>query len=134
MLAALKKLGYKIVTDKKYLKSADYCVRGGIYVKEGSHTVAGLDNGAKYTEMLEAAGISTKQSPNATGSGAGYYAKYTGNSSSIVDALAAVGEKDTSKAHRKKIATANGIANYSGSSAQNTKLLSLLKKGKLIKA
>lgn len=66
--------------------------------------------------------------------GKSYYAKYAGSSSSIVDALAAVGEKDTSKAHRKKIATANGIANYSGTSAQNTKLLSLLKKGKLIKA
>jgi hypothetical protein len=63
-----------------------------------------------------------------------YYAKYNGSSSSIVDALGAVGEKDTSKTHRTKIASANGISKYSGTAAQNTKLLTLLKKGKLIKA
>jgi len=63
-----------------------------------------------------------------------YYAKYTGTSSSLVTALAAVGEKDTSYTHRKKIAVANGISNYSGKASQNTTLLNLLKNGKLIKA
>jgi hypothetical protein len=63
-----------------------------------------------------------------------YYAKYTGSSSSIVDALAAVGEKDTSKTHRAKIASANGISGYNGSAVDNTKLLVLLKSGKLVKA
>ena len=48
--------------------------------------------------------------------------------------LAAVGEKDTSKAHRAKIAAANGITNYAYTAAQNTKMVNLLKKGKLIKA
>jgi hypothetical protein len=47
---------------------------------------------------------------------------------------AAVGEKDTSKAHRAKIAAANGITNYAYTAAQNTKMVNLLKKGKLIKA
>jgi hypothetical protein len=63
-----------------------------------------------------------------------YYPKYTGKSDSIVDALAAVGETDTSKTHRTKIAAANGITGYSGTAAQNTKLLVLLKNGKLKKA
>ena len=63
-----------------------------------------------------------------------YYKAYTGKSKSIVDALTAVGVKDTSVAHRLKIAKANGIKQYRGSSAENLKLLDLLKKGKLIKA
>lgn len=63
-----------------------------------------------------------------------YYPKYKGLSISIVDALAAVGVKDTSKTHRAKIAAANGIKNYSGTATQNLALLKLLKNGKLIKS
>ena len=63
-----------------------------------------------------------------------YYPKYKGASGSIVAALAAVGEKDTSKAHRAKIAAANGIKNYAYTAAQNLEMVNLLKKGKLIKA
>ena len=63
-----------------------------------------------------------------------YYPAYKGYSISFVDALKAVGEKDTSKENRKRIASANGISGYSGSVTQNTKLLKLLKSGKLIKA
>jgi cell wall-associated NlpC family hydrolase len=63
-----------------------------------------------------------------------YYPKYTGASSSIVDALKAVGETDTTKAHRTKIATANGVTGYTGAAAQNAKLLKLLKAGELVKA
>ena len=62
-----------------------------------------------------------------------YYPKYTGKSSSFVDGLKAVGEKDTTLAHRKQIAKANGIAVYNGASSDNTKLLNLLKNGKLIR-
>ena len=63
-----------------------------------------------------------------------YYPKYTGNSVSIVTALHSVGENDTSFGHRKDIAKANGITPYNGFASQNTKLLKLLKDGKLIKA
>ena len=52
-----------------------------------------------------------------------YYPKYKGASGSIVTALAAVGEKDTSKNHRAKIAAANGIKNYAYTAAQNLCLL-----------
>lgn len=61
-----------------------------------------------------------------------YYLRYKGKSSSIVDALKSL-SINPSKSNRKKIATLNGIKNYTGSASQNTKLLNLLKKGKLIK-
>lgn len=63
-----------------------------------------------------------------------YYGTYKGKGTSIVSALAAVGEKDTTYAHRKKIAAANGITGYQGSIAQNLKMVQLIKAGKLIKA
>lgn len=63
-----------------------------------------------------------------------YYPKYAGTSSSIVTALKSVGETDTSLAHRKVIAKANGITSYSGTAEQNLSLVKLLKVGKLIKA
>lgn len=51
---------------------------------------------------------------------------------SISDALQSIGEK-SSYEYRKKIAAANSIKGYKGTAAQNLKMLSLLKKGKLIK-
>lgn len=62
-----------------------------------------------------------------------YYPRYCGKSSSIVDALKSL-SINSSKSNRKKIASLNGIKYYNGSAAQNTKLLNLLKKGKLIKS
>ena len=62
-----------------------------------------------------------------------YYPKYKGKSKSLVDALKSLGI-NSGKNNRKRIATLNGIKNYTGSASQNTKLLNLLKKGKLIKS
>lgn len=66
-----------------------------------------------------------------------YYKKYTGNSISIVSALKAVGEKDTSFEHRQRIAVANKfvstINEWKGTAAQNLLMLDVLKKGLLIK-
>lgn len=75
----------------------------------------------------------SSETTKTTSTSSKYYNKYTGTSNSLVDGLAAVGEKDTSVAHRLKIANANGIKSYKGSATQNTKLLNLLKKGKLLK-
>lgn len=61
-----------------------------------------------------------------------YYKKYTGKLVSIVDALASL-KINSSFEYRKKIAAKNGIKNYTGTPSQNTKLLELLKKGKLKK-
>lgn len=62
-----------------------------------------------------------------------YYPRYKGKSSSIVDALKSL-SINPSKSNRKRIATLNGIKNYKGSASQNTKLINLLKRGKLIKS
>ena len=62
-----------------------------------------------------------------------YYPKYTGNSGSIAEALKAVGEDDVSKEHRAEIAKKNGFSNFKFTSEENSKMLSLLKKGKLKK-
>ena len=62
-----------------------------------------------------------------------YYKKYTGKSNSIVDALNSL-KIDSSFSHRRKIAKANGIKLYVGTTKQNEKMLNLLKQGKLIKA
>lgn len=61
-----------------------------------------------------------------------YYPKYKGKSKSLVDALKSLGI-NSGKNNRKRIAVLNGIKNYSGTATQNTRLLNLLKKGKLIK-
>lgn len=52
---------------------------------------------------------------------------------SISDALRSIGE-DGSYANRKKIAAVNDIVSYRGTSAQNNRMLSLLKQGRLIKS
>ena len=62
-----------------------------------------------------------------------HYPRYKGKSSSIVDALKSL-SINPSKSNRKRIATLNGVKNYTGSAMQNTRLLNLLKKGKLIKS
>ena len=62
-----------------------------------------------------------------------YYPKYTGNSNSIVEALKAVGEDDVSKEHRSEIAKKNGFSNFKFTSEENSKMISLLKTGKLKK-
>ncbi len=61
-----------------------------------------------------------------------YYPRYTENSVSLVDGLKAVGA-NSSYANREQIALKNGILGYKGSAEQNSRLLSLLKNGKLIK-
>lgn len=61
-----------------------------------------------------------------------YYTRYKGKSKSLVDALKSLGI-NSGKNNRKRIATLNGIKNYTGTAIQNTKLLNLLKRGTLIK-
>lgn len=61
-----------------------------------------------------------------------YFPVFKLNSCSIVDCLRSI-NADSSFAYRKRIACKNGVANYKGSAPQNDKLVSLGKKGKLIK-
>ena len=105
---------FRLYQDDKHLRNDKLAKVGGIYLKEGSHVVMALEDGSGTTKVQ-------------------YYPKYTGKSGSIVDALNSIGV-DSSKGHRKNIAEANGIVGYTYSAAQNTKMLNLLKAGKLIKA
>jgi|GEM_PF-634983 len=52
--------------------------------------------------------------------------------SGLVDTLNSI-KVDSSFAYRQRIATANGISNYSGTAAQNNQLLSLLNSGRLVR-
>lgn len=61
-----------------------------------------------------------------------YYPAY-GGSNSITQSLRAIGV-DSSMAHRKQIAAANGISGYAGTYTQNVTMLTLLKQGRLIVA
>lgn len=78
--------------------------------------------------VMEEAGIETIKAEAAET----YFAKPTKSYSSIVDALKSIGV-DSSYAYREKIAAANGIPNYSGTAAQNKRMLELLNQGKLKK-
>lgn len=62
-----------------------------------------------------------------------YYPKCSVKYGSLVDALNSI-KVDSSFGNRKKIAKKNGILIYLGTAGQNTKLLNLLKNGKLKKA
>lgn len=59
-----------------------------------------------------------------------YYPKYEETLVKVMDAMGI----DSSYEYRKEIAAANGISAYSGTATQNTKMLDLLKQGKLKKA
>lgn len=65
-------------------------------------------------------GSSTSSSNNNSTSASSY------NGNSIVDYLKSIGQ-DSSFSNRKKLAQANGISNYTGTAAQNTKLLNILR-------
>lgn len=62
-----------------------------------------------------------------------YLENKTYKGSSISEALKQIGANN-SYSYRSKLASKNGINSYKGTASQNTKMLNLLKKGKLIKA
>lgn len=61
-----------------------------------------------------------------------YFPVFKSSSYSIVDCLKSIGV-DSSYSYRQRIASKNGVANYRGTAPQNDKLVSLGKKGKLMK-
>jgi hypothetical protein len=87
--------------------------------------------GAKKKSATPTKPTATTKKPTANTVSKQYFRKYTGNSSSIVDGLVAIGASN-SFTYRKKIADANGVKGYIGTPTQNMKLLKLLKQGKLI--
>lgn len=88
---------------------------------------------AQNTRMLDLLKKGVLIDPSAPGSSViSFFPAYTGSSSSIAAALDSLGA-GSSFQYRTQIAAANGIAAYSGTAAQNTSLLGLLKQGRLIK-
>lgn len=82
--------------------------------------------------IKEANKINKTSSKPATKPTTSYYKKCASKYSSIVDALNSIGV-NSSFSNRSKIAKKNGIKVYIGTASQNTKLLKLLKAGKLVK-
>lgn len=87
----------------------------------------GLNGFKKSTTPSEPVEKPKDEKPKVT-----YYKKCSSKYISIVDALKSI-DVNSSFANRKKIANKNGIKNYSGTPEQNTKMLNLLKQGKLIR-
>ena len=85
----------------------------------------------RFLKMVEKE-LNPPKKTTTTKTTAKYYKQYNGKSASLVDALKSIGVTSTF-ANRSKIAKANGVKAYLGTASQNTKLLNLLKNGKLIK-
>ena len=106
---------------------------GGEINKLRSNKIAGKTVDQNYT-YKDYPSIMKKQGLNGykkTSSSGSYYPAF--NDTSIVDGLKSICV-DSSLENRKKIASANGINGYSGTYAENMKLLKLARKGKLKKA
>lgn len=86
---------------------------------------------AQNTQLLNAMRGNSKPSAPKPQPSVSYYKVV--NKNGLVPSLKAIGV-DSSFAHRKSIAKANGIANYTGTYDQNDKLATLLANGKLKKA
>ena len=120
----------KKITDNGMRTLAQISARLPNYNKASGKVLAGLTRRRAAEKKLFDTPVKASSSAAVAQS---YYKKYTGKSTSLVDALGSIGV-NASFTNRKKIAKANGITNYSGTAQQNTKLLELLKSGKLIKA
>lgn len=111
--------------DSSYSNRTEIAAANGISGYRGT--------AAQNTRMLELLKQGALIAPSApAASESPFFPPYTGSSPSIAAALASLGE-DPSFSCRAEIAAANGILNYSGSAAQNTNLLQLLKQGRLVR-
>lgn len=94
-------------------------------------------NQPERQKNLEALGYNYREVQNKVNEMLGGGTKYLSNTSytgvSIVDALNEIGV-DSSFSYRSKLASTNGISNYTGTAEQNTQLLNLLKNGTLKQA
>ena len=116
---------YKNLRNEKDYKRAARNVRLDGYCTDPNYT-------QKLISVIERYKLYTWDSVDTAKTVNNVFEKYTGNSTSIVVALTSLGI-DSDIDHRKKIAEVNGIKEYKGSAAQNTKLLKLLSEGRLIK-
>ena len=100
----------------------------------GTFTRKAVSTTTKSNATSTKAATSTKKTTSTTSPSTYNYTTKKGlnTNASIVDALKATGANSSMEA-RKEIAAANGINNYKGTTAQNTKMLNMMKSGDLVK-
>lgn len=120
---------YSAACNNADAKETITAIKNGGYATSPTYIATIMSIYNKYPEIaaLDAEFLGKSQSVKVE-----YFKRYTGSTTSIVTALKMVGAK-SDYAYRKKIADANNIVCYKGTSIQNTKMLNLLKEGKLIK-
>lgn len=126
---------YKVASDKVYTIEGNTSVANGVVDNGGG--VAKKSYAIVYSKILgygrpdyTIVGGKKVATTSTITNTTSYYKKYTGKSSSFVDALNSIGV-NSSFSNRSKIASKNGIKSYAGTASQNTTLLKLLKTGKL---
>lgn len=115
---------YKAACNQTDARATIKAIKDGGYATDPNYVASVMSIIEKYN---------LTQYDNISAESVEYYPKYTGNTVSIVTALQEL-HVDSNFSFRQKIAKANDIVGYKGTAAQNTKLLKLLKEGKLIKA
>lgn len=115
--------------------NSSYDYRKTIAIANGISDYSGTaEQNTKLLTLLKAGKLINPDGKTITPDISGkYYPACDSSYTSLADALKSIGE-DGSYAHRKEIAIANGISDYSGTADQNISLLTLLKNGKLIKS
>ena len=129
------------VTSNKY-KVGDVVNINGVYISSDSNekltprvttgTITKVISNAKNPYLLNDGNIGWVNDSVITNNVI-YLSNASYKGTSLVDALNEI-KVDSSYAYRSKLAIKNNISNYKGTSEQNTNMLNLLKKGKLIKA
>lgn len=102
-----------------------------LYNKAGGRVLLGLKRRREAEHKLFLTPVK-EESKTETKTDVVYFKKYVGKKEGIV---AILGDKgyDSSFESRKKIAKLNGISDYTGTAEQNTKMVRLIREGKLIK-
>lgn len=129
----IKKENWAVINQNKI---PAVLVEGGFMDGEKDYKVITSDKGQDAYARAVAEGLiaflDLKKKKTTTTTTTKYYKKCNAKETSIVSALKSIGVK-SSFAHRTKIAKKNNIKLYVGTAKQNTKMLDLLKAGKLIK-
>lgn len=110
-------------------KASDFASRKQYAAQYGITNYTGT--AAQNTKLLQLMRGGSGTSVNST-----YYPAYTGSSYGIDTVFAAIGVPTAYRGswkNRKTVAAANGINGYTGTAAQNTKLITLARQGKLKK-
>ncbi len=132
------------IEEKEKAKGTITIASGSWNIREGAGTnyakVRVVKGGTKLAHYgtvdgwykLDDGYISPKAVKGNSTSSVQYYPKCSSKYNSIVDGLKSI-NVNSSFSNRNKIAKKNGIKVYLGTASQNSKLLQLLKKGKLVK-